>query len=240
MQSGQSPVCIQARTCHRPRVAGAGDTFLAAMALSATAGESIATAARLGCLAAGLVVDKEGTATCSVDELMHCEAGMGRSWMLDGLAKHLQAERQHGQRIVLTCGCFDILHHGHVEYLKRARMLGDRLIVAVNSDESIRRLKGPERPINPLCDRLEVLAALGCVDYLLSFDDDTPHRVIEAIQPDIFVKGGDYSRETLPEAELVERLGGRVHFVPMVGNRSTTQIINRILVGNAPAVSSVQ
>lgn len=229
MQAGHEPRRVAARTCMRPRVAGAGDTFLAAMGLAVAAGEPIADAATLASAAAGLVVDKEGTAVCTADELVRCEAGLGRSWELNALAKHLEPLRQQGQRLVLTCGCFDILHHGHVEYLRRARMLGDRLIVAVNSDESIRRLKGPARPINPLCDRLEVLAALDCVDYLLSFDEDKPDRVIKALRPHVFVKGGDYTRDTLPEADLVESLGGQVNFIPMVANRSTTRIIARIM-----------
>ncbi len=231
MMADHDPIRVPARTCHRPRVAGAGDTFIATMGLAVAAGEPLANAARLASQAAGCVVDKEGTATCSIDELLRCESGMGRSWDVQALARHLTEQREHGHRIVLTCGCFDILHHGHVEYLRRARSLGDRLIVAVNTDESIRRLKGPERPINPLSDRLEVLAALDCIDYLLAFSEDTPHGVIQAIQPDVFVKGGDYSRSTLPEAALVERLGGRVEFIPMVENRSTTRIIDRILTG---------
>lgn len=239
MQAGAAPIRIPAKTCNRPEVAGAGDTFLATLCLAVAAGESNASAAQLATHAACLVVDKEGTATCSASELLRCQAGMGRSWDLTLLADHLAEERRHGRRIVLTCGCFDILHHGHVEYLRRARSLGDRLVVAVNSDASIRRLKGPERPINPLSDRLEVLAALGCVDYLLTFNEDRPDHVIESLQPDIFVKGGDYSRATLPEAELVERLGGRVQFIPLVENRSTSRIIDRILSGGAPPTASL-
>lgn len=239
MQADAPPIRIPAKTCNRPDVAGAGDTFLATLCLALAAGESNANAAQLATHAACLVVDKECTATCSAAELLRCQAGMGRSWDLNLLADHLAEERRHGRKIVLTCGCFDILHHGHVEYLRRARSLGDRLVVAVNTDASIRRLKGPDRPINPLADRLEVLAALGCVDYLLTFSEDTPHRVIEALQPDVFVKGGDYSRATLPEAELVERLGGRVQFIPMVADRSTSRIIDRILSGGTPPTASL-
>lgn len=235
MQANSDPIRIPAKTCNHPGVAGAGDSFLATLGMALRVGEPPATAALLATQAAGLVVDKECTATCSASELVRCQGGLGRSWELSVLAEHLAEERRHGRRIVLTCGCFDILHHGHVEYLRRARLLGDRLVVAVNSDSSIRRLKGPERPINPLSDRLEVLAALGCVDYLLTFDDIRPDRVIAEIRPDVFVKGGDYSRATLPEAELIERLGGQVQFIPLVANRSTSQIIDRILSGTIPS-----
>ncbi len=233
-QAGCAPWRVSARSCARPRVAGAGDTFLATMGMAAAAGQSLQDAAKLASTAAGMVVDKEGTAVCTADELMRSESGLGRCWQLKTLVEHLGQQREQGERIVVTCGCFDILHHGHVEYLRRARRLGDRLIVAVNSDASICRLKGPARPINPLADRLEVLAALDCVDYLVSFDEDKPDKLIQALRPDVFVKGGDYSRETLPEAELVERLGGQVQFIPLVANRSTTRIIDRIVSSSTP------
>jgi D-beta-D-heptose 7-phosphate kinase / D-beta-D-heptose 1-phosphate adenosyltransferase len=140
----------------------------------------------------------------------------------------LKSYRRQGKRIVLTNGCFDILHRGHITYLNRAKGLGDVLIVGVNSDESVRRLKGPERPINSLEDRLRVLSALSCIDHLVPFDEQTPHRLIQAIHPDVFVKGGDYTRETLPEAELVEQLGGAVRILPFLASRSTTNLIERI------------
>jgi D-beta-D-heptose 7-phosphate kinase/D-beta-D-heptose 1-phosphate adenosyltransferase len=136
----------------------------------------------------------------------------------------------------LTNGCFDILHRGHIAYLQQARRLGDVLVVGVNTDEGIRRLKGPDRPINSLQDRLEVLAGLSDVDYLIPFGESTPHRLIEAIRPDVFVKGGDYTRETLPEAELVEQLGGRVEILPYLAQRSTTGIIARIRTGPSEEV----
>jgi D-beta-D-heptose 7-phosphate kinase/D-beta-D-heptose 1-phosphate adenosyltransferase len=140
----------------------------------------------------------------------------------------VESYRRQGRRIVLTNGCFDILHGGHISYLRRARTLGDVLIVGVNSDESIRRLKGPARPINCLDDRLRVLAALSCVDHLVAFNEDLPHALIRALRPDVFVKGGDYTRATLPEAALVEELGGRVEILPLVADRSTTRLIDRI------------
>ncbi len=130
--------------------------------------------------------------------------------------------RAQGRRIVLTNGCFDILHRGHVSYLSRAKALGDVLVVGVYSDESIHRLKGSGRPINTLEDRLQVLAALGCVDHVVAFHEDTSHELVRAIRPYVFVKGGDYTGHRLPEAALVEELGGEVHILPFVADRSTT------------------
>lgn len=136
-----------------------------------------------------------------------------------------------GRKIVFTNGCFDILHAGHVSYLQRAKALGDILIIGVNSDDSIRRLKGPTRPINALEDRIQVLAALDCVDYLIAFEEDSPSNLIRKLCPDIYVKGGDYTKETLPETPVVEEYGGVIEFLPFVENRSTTKIIKRILQG---------
>jgi D-beta-D-heptose 7-phosphate kinase/D-beta-D-heptose 1-phosphate adenosyltransferase len=142
------------------------------------------------------------------------------------------SHRQAGQKIVFTNGCFDILHAGHVSYLNRAKSLGDILIIGVNSDNSIRRLKGPTRPINPLEDRIQVLSGLGCVDYLVAFDEDTPSNLIRLVCPDIYVKGGDYTKQTLPEAPLVEQLGGVIELLPFIENRSTSSIIERIRQSN--------
>lgn len=142
------------------------------------------------------------------------------------------SQRKAGRKIVFTNGCFDILHAGHVSYLNRAKSLGDILIIGVNSDNSIRRLKGPTRPINPLEDRIQVLSGLSCVDYLVAFDEDTPSNLIRLVCPDIYVKGGDYTKQTLPEAPLVEQLGGVIELLPFIENRSTTSIIERIRQGN--------
>jgi D-beta-D-heptose 7-phosphate kinase/D-beta-D-heptose 1-phosphate adenosyltransferase len=143
--------------------------------------------------------------------------------------------RDQGRRIVFTNGCFDILHRGHVTYLSRAKALGDELIVGVNTDASVRALKGPERPINRLEDRLSVLEALSCVDHVIPFDTPTPEPLIAAIRPDVFVKGGDYRRETLPEVGLVERLGGTVRILSYVEDYSTTGLIQRMRVPPAGA-----
>jgi D-beta-D-heptose 7-phosphate kinase / D-beta-D-heptose 1-phosphate adenosyltransferase len=144
------------------------------------------------------------------------------------LAQRLARHRHTGDRIVLTNGCFDVLHGGHVSCLQAARHLGDVLVVAVNSDAGVTRLKGPGRPINPAADRAAVLAALRCVDYVTVFDDDTPVRVIEKIRPHLFVKGGDYRAQALPEAPAVERYGGQVMILGHVPGRSTTAMVERI------------
>lgn len=136
--------------------------------------------------------------------------------------------RAEGKRVVFTNGVFDILHAGHVTYLQAARDLGDVLIVGVNTDASVQRLKGPERPVNTLHDRLTVLSALRCVDHVIAFDDDTPLRIITALLPNVLVKGGDYIRDTVVGADVVEENGGRVVLIPLLEGRSTTGIINRV------------
>jgi D-beta-D-heptose 7-phosphate kinase/D-beta-D-heptose 1-phosphate adenosyltransferase len=223
------------------QAAGAGDTYVAAMALALAAGGEAAAAAEIAAAAAAIVVAKDGTSCCTHDELQARIAGRDHfGFELEALCAQLDEQRRRGKRIVLTNGCFDILHRGHITYLDQARRLGDLLVVGVNSDESIRRLKGPERPINLLDDRMPVLAALSCVDHVVAFDEDTPHRLVRAIRPHVFVKGGDYTRDRLPEAALVEELGGRVEILPLVRERSTTKIISRIRsVDGAAAAASV-
>jgi len=135
--------------------------------------------------------------------------------------------RGQGRRIVFTNGCFDILHAGHVMYLEAAREFGDVLVVGLNSDDSVRRLKGPERPINTADDRARVLAALRCVDHVVEFADDTPLDIITTLLPDVLVKGGDYTRSTVVGADVVEEHGGRVEIVQLLKGRSTTSIITR-------------
>lgn len=133
-----------------------------------------------------------------------------------------------GKKIVFTNGCFDILHAGHVRYLQRARCFGDCLIIGLNSDQSVRKLKGEDRPINGEQDRAEVLGALRAVDYVVLFSDTTAECLIKEVRPDVYVKGGDYTLDTLPEAKLVAQYGGRTEFVPLVEGRSSTNIMNKI------------
>jgi D-beta-D-heptose 7-phosphate kinase/D-beta-D-heptose 1-phosphate adenosyltransferase len=228
-ERGRSPHRVYARPGPRICTSGAGDTYLGALGLALAAGADTPAAGEIAAAAAAVVVAKEGTASCSLTELRACLAAdrvvlSDRARLAAALAEH----RRHGERVVFTNGCFDILHRGHVTYLRRARELGDVLVVGVNSDAGIRRLKGPTRPINALEDRLAVLAALRFVDYLVSFDEDTPHELIRLVRPDVFVKGGDYTRDRLPEASLVEELGGVVRILPFVEDRSTTGLIERI------------
>ena len=211
------------------RAAGAGDTFVSALALSLASGAHVENAAELASAAASIVVSKNGTAACFAEELRD-NFSTSEKFVTDvfQLAARVASYRRAGRKIVFTNGCFDILHRGHITYLNRAKALGDVLIVGLNSDDSVRRLKGPNRPINSLEDRAQILAALSCIDHIVSFNSDTPRELIRVIRPDIFVKGGDYTRQTLPEASLVEELGGDVEILPYLENHSTTSIIERI------------
>lgn len=228
-ERGSLPYRTYAKPTVHSRATGAGDTFISALTLTLAAGATTSTAAELASAAAAVIVAKEGTTACSVDELqahIFCEDKYIPD--VSVLNTRLELYRQQGRRIVFTNGCFDILHCGHIAYLNRAKALGDILVIGVNTDESIRRLKGSSRPINSLSDRVQVLAALSCVDHIIAFDDDTPCNLVRAIRPDVFVKGGDYTREMLPEAPIVEELGGTVQILPYLENRSTTSIIERI------------
>lgn len=223
------PYRVYGRPADHNRVAGAGDTFISALALALAAGSQASTAAELASAAAGIVVEKPGTSTCYIEELKAYISG-DEKFITDNfqMAARVAAYRKQGKRIVFTNGCFDILHSGHIRYLNQAKTQGDVLIVGINSDEGVQRLKGPDRPINHLEDRAQVLAAISCVDHIIPFDDNIPYNLIRLIQPDVFVKGGDYNRERLPEAGLVEELGGQVKILPYIEDHSTTGIIERI------------
>jgi D-beta-D-heptose 7-phosphate kinase/D-beta-D-heptose 1-phosphate adenosyltransferase len=145
----------------------------------------------------------------------------------------LDAWRQAGEKIVFTNGVFDVLHRGHVEYLEEARSLGNRLVVGLNSDDSVRRLKGPTRPIVPEGERLALLEALECVDLAVAFGDDTPQRLIEEVAPDVLVKGGDWAVENIVGREFVAARGGRVLNVPLRHGQSTSRIVARVLEGKS-------
>src|SRR6266536_2479661 len=203
---------------------GAGDAYVAAFTLGLGAGAGVPEAGELAQRAAESAVSGTGTAVCSVTDLA------GPPVLVDaaGLGRLVAGHRARGRRIVFTNGCFDVLHRGHVGYLAEASRLGDVLVVAVNSDESVRRLKGPDRPVNPVEDRAAVLAALACVDHVVVFDEDSPRELIELVRPDLYVKGGDYPPELIPEAELVRGLGGEVRVMAYLPDLSTSKLIERI------------
>jgi D-beta-D-heptose 7-phosphate kinase/D-beta-D-heptose 1-phosphate adenosyltransferase len=228
LERGRPPYRTYAEPRPHSRASGAGDTYAAALALALAAGTDTPTAAELAAAAATVVVGRDGTACCTARELRAQIAGGGKLLDHEEIIVRLAEERKRGRRVVLTNGCFDLLHRGHVTYLSRAKALGDVLVVGLNTDAGIRRVKGPGRPINTLDDRLAVLAALSCVDYLVAFGEDTPHALIRAVRPDVFVKGGDYTRDRLPEAGLVEELGGQVRILSLVSDRSTTGLIQKI------------
>jgi rfaE bifunctional protein nucleotidyltransferase chain/domain len=158
---------------------------------------------------------------------------MSRTALLPEARAQLSAWRAAGERVVFTNGVFDILHRGHVEYLEEARALGDRLVVGVNSDTSVRRIKGPARPIVPEEERAELLAALACVDLTVIFDEDTPERLIREVEPDVLAKGGDWALAEIVGREFVEARGGRVVRIPLREGLSTSKLIERILAGRS-------
>lgn len=213
-------------------VTGAGDTVIATLATSLAAGLALEEACALANVAAGIVVGKLGTSTVSAIELANAlyggpESGMGV--VSEQQLKYVvEAARRRGEKIVMTNGCFDILHAGHVSYLNNARKLGDRLIVAVNTDESVRALKGEGRPVNTVDRRMAVLAALGAVDWVVPFAEDTPQRLIAEVLPDILVKGGDYKPEDIAGYAEVTANGGEVTVLNFEDGCSTTAIIEAI------------
>ncbi|MFZ9036012.1 MAG: bifunctional D-glycero-beta-D-manno-heptose-7-phosphate kinase/D-glycero-beta-D-manno-heptose 1-phosphate adenylyltransferase HldE [Francisellaceae bacterium] len=213
-------------------VTGAGDTVIAVMAMALSCQFDYVSAMRLANAAAGVVVGKLGTATVNPDELnkaMHKGAAIDRGIMTEGQIKQVMEEaRLQGEKIVMTNGCFDILHAGHVEYLTRARQLGDRLIVAINSDASVSRLKGKNRPIVPLSSRMEVLAGLAAVDWVVAFDEDTPRNIISTLLPDVLVKGKDYAIDEIAGAKEVVANGGEVITIELKPEHSSSNIISKI------------
>lgn len=213
-------------------VTGAGDTVISVLASSLAAGSDLPLAVTLANVAAGIVVGKLGTATISGPELrraIQAEQGAQRGVMTEEqLLIALEDARAQGEKIVFTNGCFDIIHAGHVGYLEDTRSLGDRLVVAINSDESVSRLKGPARPINPVDRRMAVLAGLEAVDWVISFSDDTPERLLELIKPDVLVKGGDYTEDQVVGWEIVKSYGGEVKVLSFFDNCSTTAIVEKI------------
>lgn len=216
-------------------VTGAGDTVISVLAASVAAGKELDEACALANAAAGIVVGKLGTSTVSTIELAEAvhgsqdtDYGVVNEQALIEAVKNAQAK---GEKVVMTNGCFDILHAGHVSYLNHAAELGNRLIVAVNTDESVKRLKGPGRPVNSTDRRMAVLAGLGAVDWVIPFSEETPQRLIGEVLPDLLVKGGDYKVEEIAGGKEVIASGGEVKVLNFEDGCSTTEIINAIKGG---------
>ncbi len=210
--------------------AGAGDSFTAALAVALGQQAEPGLAGELAQRAAQVVVQSPGTTVCSAAELV-AALGRGEQRVRDAarLADLVARHRAQGRTVAFTNGCFDVLHAGHVAHLREARALADVLVVGLNSDESVRRLRGPDRPVNPLEDRAAVLAGLVGVDHLVVFDADTPAELLEAVRPDVYVKGGDYTPEMLPETALVQRLGGQVVTLSWMDESATDdELLDRI------------
>jgi len=232
LRPNQPAIHLPARAREVYDVTGAGDTVIAVVAASLAAGEPLPESVALANLAAGIVVGKLGAAIVSSPELrsaIHAEHVFERGIVTEEQLVHaIECVRANGEQIVFTNGCFDIIHAGHVGYLDEARKQGDRLIVALNSDASVKRLKGQGRPINPVDRRMAVLAGLESVDWVVSFDEDTPERLLHKLKPDVLVKGGDYNAEQIVGASIVKDSGGKVKVLRFFENCSTTSIVNRI------------
>lgn len=212
-------------------VTGAGDTVIAVMALGVSLNLPLREAMYLANLAGGIVVGKLGTSTVSVEELsraLHGDRGALYGIVSEDELMHIVARaKAHNERIIMTNGCFDLLHAGHVTYLEQAKALGDRLIVAVNSDASVKQLKGESRPINGLKERMTVLSALACVDWVVAFEEDAPERLYCRLLPDVLVKGGDYAPDQVAGGDCVIKAGGEVKILQFVEGQSTTSMIEK-------------
>ena len=233
LRPGLPELHMPARTREVFDVTGAGDTVIAVLAAAVAAGSDLEQASALANIAAGIVVGKLGTAVVSAPELRRAvqrDQGSERGVLsLEQLQQAIADARSQGERVVFTNGCFDIIHAGHVAYLEQARNLGDRLVVAVNSDDSVRRLKGKGRPINSADRRMAVLAGLEAVDWVVVFEHDTPRELLTILEPDVLAKGGDYAdKQSVVGWELVEAYGGEVTVLDFVDQVSTSAIVSRI------------
>lgn len=232
LQPGKAPLHLPTQAQEVFDVTGAGDTVIGVLAATLAAGDSLEEACFMANAAAGVVVGKLGTSTVSPVELenaVHARPEEGFGIMNEAQLKiAVEQARKRGEKVVMTNGVFDILHAGHVSYLANARKLGDRLIVAVNSDASTKRLKGSSRPVNPLVNRMIVLGALEAVDWVVAFEEDTPQRLIASVLPDLLVKGGDYKPEDIAGSKEVWANGGDVRVLNFEDGISTTNIIKTI------------
>jgi D-beta-D-heptose 7-phosphate kinase/D-beta-D-heptose 1-phosphate adenosyltransferase len=227
-EHAQAGCLIRSRAQAVRDVTGAGDALLATLGLGRAAGLSWHTAAKLANAAAGLEVSRRGVVPLSRDELrQHLlgTPGQGKRVSLSTLEALAAGYRRAGQTLVLTNGCFDLLHAGHLAFLEEANQQGDVLAVAVNSDSSVRRLKGSDRPVIGQEQRAALLAGLACVRHVVLFDEDTPHELVRRVRPDVLVKGGDYTRGGVVAREVVEAYGGRIHVTRKLGEVSTSGIV---------------
>ena len=235
VRPGTGSLHLPARTLDVFDVTGAGDTVAATLAALLAAGDSLENAARVAGVAAGIAVSHSGTIAVSAPELRAAlaseQTGPGGLLGRDQLAAAVAAARRRGERMVFTNGCFDIVHAGHVGYLEQARTLGDRLVVAINGDASVRRLKGPGRPVHRAEHRARVLAGLAAVDWVTVFDEDTPEPLLELLAPDVLVKGGDYAIDQVVGADLVRAQGGEVRVLDFHDSLSTSAIVARLRHG---------
>lgn len=233
LQKNAEPLHMPTKAREVYDVTGAGDTVISVLAAAIANNENIANAALLANIAAGLVVQKLGAATVTLPELRralqrHYDSEFGIT-SEEELILAVADAKAHHETIVMTNGCFDILHAGHVHYLEQAKSFAQRLIVAVNDDDSVRRLKGNGRPINSLHDRMMVLASLRAVDWVVSFSEDTPARLIERVKPDVLVKGADYRVEEIAGSEQVLANGGVVKTIPFEFMTSTSKIMEAVV-----------
>jgi D-beta-D-heptose 7-phosphate kinase/D-beta-D-heptose 1-phosphate adenosyltransferase len=230
-ENGVPPKHIPTSSCTIGHPGGAGDTFIATLTLALCAGATTRDSVEIATKAATYVVSFPGTTQCSLENLCRSlteQEGENKFLTDFQLQAVLKQHRERGAKIAFTNGCFDLLHHGHLQHLKEAADQGTILIVGLNTDESIRRLKGNSRPIQPYHERAAALAALSCVNYVLPLAEDNAIELIKKVRPDVYVKGGDYVKESLPEASVVEELGGEVRILPLHLGYSTTKIIDRI------------
>lgn len=229
LEKNKEPYIISCIPKENKNTIGAGDTFISALTLSLSLNASIEEAGEIAAAAAAVVVEKDGTVCCTNTELKAYFNTLPKyirtAEQLNNIVKELRKQKK---KIVFSNGCFDILHKGHINLLHKARREGDVLIVGVNNDESIRKVKGAERPINSLEDRITVLSGLESVDYIVAFEEESPVHLIKAVHPDVFVKGSTYTENSIPEAPLLKKLGCEVKIVAYTEDRSTTQIINKI------------
>jgi len=229
-EKGKPSYHIPSVPCDNKNSIGAGDTFTSAMALSLALRAEGRTVSEIGAAAAAVVMQKDGTAWCTNNELKNYFNAVPKHVLTtEELISIVKELRKNDKKIIFTNGCFDILHTGHIFLLNNARKAGDVLIVGVNSDASIRKIKGSGRPINSFNDRITVLAGLQSVDYLISFDEESPLHLIKNIHPDVFVKGGNYTEDSIPEAPLLKKIGCFIKIIPYLEEHSTTHIIDKIL-----------